>query len=177
MCTQTEGAGITSENVDTQADQLTAYSHQEGKSSQCRGGRKIWGQKREKRMKQDAEKRGTSQMPAGAVWSGSSLSDELSMLGLKHKHWWVERNSLSSWCFARTWTQMLTKLFMEYPSSIFSHYCLKCFYKYLNSCTQHSEGLAMSTIYHKFLQQRKEKQMIPMVLFTLTSSSHCAQCC
>lgn len=88
MCTQIEGAGITSENMDSQAgSRLTAHSQQEGKSSQCRGGRKTWGQKVEKRMKQAAEKRGTSQMPAGADWSGSSVSEELSMLGLKHKHW------------------------------------------------------------------------------------------
>lgn len=82
--------------------------------------------------------------------------------------WCQERSSSSSWCFART--QMLTKLFIEYPSTIFSHYCLKCFYQYLR---RHSEGLAMSTIY-KFLQQRKEKQMRSVLLSTLTSSSLCS---
>lgn len=39
-----------SENVDSQVgSRLTAYSQQEGKSSQCRGGRKICGQKRKKK--------------------------------------------------------------------------------------------------------------------------------
>lgn len=94
--------------------------------------------------------------------------------GAKHRHWRCAARSQrgwSSWCSARTRTQMLTVLFVEDPAPFFPpRYCLKCFYKYLNSCSQPSEVLVMSVI-QRFLQQRKEKQMRSVIFFTPTFPS------
>lgn len=87
-CTQTEGAGVISENVDPQmCSRLRAYSQQDRKPSQCKG--KIRRQNGEDRTKQAAENRedfawsrsGTSQIAAGADWSDLSPPGELAALG------------------------------------------------------------------------------------------------
>lgn len=175
VCTQTGGAGVISENVDPQMC-----------SAQPAGWRKEPAQRENKEAKrrERSKLQRTERILLGHEAEQARL--QLVQTGQTRLHlgsWpcWGETPTLTMWCQEPTRLEQLVlcqDTDTDADSAIcggsgtifFPRYCLKCFYKYLNSCSQPSEVLVMSVI-QRFLQQRKEKQMRSVIFFAPTFPS------
>lgn len=175
VCTQTGGAGVISENVDPQMC-----------SVQPAGWRKEPAQRENKEAKrrEGSKLQRTERILLGHEAEQARL--QLVQTGQTRLHlgsWpcWGETPTLAMWCQEPTRLEQLVlcqdtdtdadSAICGGSGTIFSpRYCLKCFYKYLNSCSQPSEVLVMSVI-QRFLQQRKEKQMRSVIFFAPTFPS------
>lgn len=175
VCTQTGGAGVISENVDPQMC-----------SAQPAGWRKEPAQRENKEAKrrERSKLQRTERILLGHEAEQARL--QLVQTGQTRLHlgsWpcWGETPTLAMWCQEPTRLEQLVlcqdtdtdadSAICGGSGTIFPpRYCLKCFYKYLNSCSQPSEVLVMSVI-QRFLQQRKEKQMRSVIFFAPTFPS------
>lgn len=183
-CVQTGGAGVISENVDPQM--------RSRQSVQPAGWRKEPAQRENKEAKrrEQSKLQRTERILLGHEAEQARL--QLVQTGQTCLHlgsWpcWGKTPTLAMWCQEPTRLEQLVfcqdtdtdadSTICGGSGTIFSpRYCLKCFYKYLNSCSQHSEVLVMSVI-QRFLQQRKEKQMRSVIFFALTFPSRHARHC